>query len=322
MYNPWLFFVVRSLVASSTLILLCTAQPSQGCYADGQVTGTSVEGSATASPLLPNAIQPAVIRIRSGSTYTYTIKSVLSYWYGTRQSVDEVGISRTVEQRYPNNVYGKATNASVLPQDGYSQNGLPAGSGSATRTYGPYTPVNSYSVEYIYLNMIDTFGTFWLPEVTHNPIVTNSNPGYAIAVYVYPNTAQALFYDSTGAALNKETFQGTGPKGVQVKLSNLYPAGVTWVQFYQGTPSNPLSTVTTIPATQATAKSTDLDARNVNGLDLSSLIATLGNWTVEVIQRTGCYPDDHIGSATFTVVSNTNNNITSIKVNTGLGSLK
>ena len=161
-----------------------------------------------------------------------------------------------------------------------------------------------------------------MPEVTHTPIVTNTVPGYAVAVYVYPNTAQALFYDSTGAALNKETFQGTGPKGVQVKMSNLYPNGVTWVQFYQGIPTNPLSTPTTIPVTQATAKSTDLDARTVNSLDLSSLITTLGTWTVEVIQRTGSYPDDHIGSATFTVVSNTNNNITSVNINTELGSLK
>ena len=77
-----------------------------------------------------------------------------------------------------------------------------------------------------------------------------------------------------------------------------------------------------IPVTQATAKSTDLDARTVNSLDLSSLITTLGTWTVEVIQRTGSYPDDHIGSATFTVVSNTNNNITSVNINTELGSLK
>jgi hypothetical protein len=308
-------FPFRSMMLWSALSvgLMSSSQHAQGCYVDGQVTGTSVEGSATASPSLPATIQPAVIRVRSGSTYTYSLTSVLSYWYGTRQSVDRVGISRTVQQRHANNVYGSVTNASVLPQDGYSQNGLPAGSGSATRAYGPYTPVNSYGVEYIYVNIIDTWGTFWLPEVSHTPIVTNTVPGYAVAVYVYPNTTNALYYDSTGAALGSQPYQGNAPK-IQVKLTNLYPAGVTWVQFYKGTPANPLSGVTTIPATQATAKSTDLDARNVN-VDLSTLILTSGVWTVETIQRTGAYPDDHIGAATFTVVNN-------INVNTELGSLK
>jgi hypothetical protein len=307
----------RSLVAGSTLsfALLCSSRTSRACYADGQVTATSVEGSATALALplaKPQAIQPATIRTRAGSIYTVT--SVVGYWYGTRQSVDRLGVSRSVARRYPNNQYGSAISVTVPTVDSLSQNGLPAPPAStATRSYGPYTPVNSYGVEYIYLNMIDVYGTFWLPEVTHNPIVTNTNPGYAVAVYVYPNTAQALFYDSVGAALNGETIQGNAPK-IQVKMSNLYPAGVTWVQFYKGPQTSSPSLVTRIPVTQATAKSTDLDARNVN-VDLSTLILTPGVWTIEVIQRTSVYPDDHIGSATITIINN-------ININTDIGSLK
>jgi hypothetical protein len=311
-----ILFSFRSMLFWSAvpIALLCSSRRAQGCYVDGQITGTSVEGTATAvaQPLaIPPAIQPAVLRTRADSTYS--ISSVLGYWYGTRQSIDKVGVSRSVQQRYPNNQYGSSINVAVPAQDGYSQNGLPAGAGTASRQYGPYTPVNQYGVEYIYLNMIDTWGTFWLPEISHTPILTNSSPGYAVAVYVYPNNAQALFYDTTGAALNGQTIQGNAPK-IQVKMSNLYPAGVTWVQFYKGPQTSSPAQVTTIPSTQAAAKSSDLDARNAN-VDLSTLILAPGVWTVEVVQRTTAYPDDHIGSATFTV-NNTFN------INTELGSLK
>jgi hypothetical protein len=308
---------LRSLVVGSTLsfALLCSSQTSRACYVDGQVTATSVEGTATTLALpnaKPQAIQPATIRTRAGSTYT--VSSVVGYWYGTRQSVDRLGVSRSVAQRYPNNQYGSAVSVTVPPADSLSQNGLPAPTAStATRQYGPYTPVNSYGVEYIYLNLIDTWGTFWLPEITHNPIVTNTNPGYAVAVYVYPNNAQALFYDNVGAALNGETVQGNAPK-IQVKMSNLYPAGVTSIQFYKGPQTNSPSLLTSIPVTQATAKSTDLDARNVN-VDLSTLILTPGVWTIEAVQRTTAYPDDHIGSATITIINN-------ININTDIGTLK
>jgi hypothetical protein len=304
---PWFSFSSILRWSALSIALLSSSRLAQGCYVDGTVSGTSVEGTASAAPLPPLAIQPAVLRTRAG--YTYSITSVLGYWYGSRQSVDKVGISRVVQQRAPNNVYGSAVNVAVPAQDGPSQNGLPAGSGTASRQYGPYTPVNQYGVEYIYLNMVDTWGTFQLPEVTHTPIVTNTTPGYAVAVYVYPNNAQAVFYGPGGNAL-ASSYHGNAPK-IQVSMANLYPAGVTWVQFY---PTNSPGQVTTIPATQATAKSTDLDTRNIT-VDLSTLILTPGSWTVEVVQRTNTYPDDHIGSATFTVDNNFN-------INTELGSVK
>jgi hypothetical protein len=309
--NCYSWFSFSSILRWSALsiALLSSSRFAQGCYVDGTVSGTSVEGSATTaaqSQATPQAIQPAVLRTRAG--YTYSASSILGYWYGSRQSTDKVGVSRTVQQRFPNNQYGSTVNVAVPAQDGYSQNGLPSGSGTASRQYGPYTPVNQYGVEYIYLNMVDSWGTFWLPEVTHNPIVTNTNPGYAVAVYVYPNNAHADFYAGSSALAG--AFHGNAPK-IQVNMTNLYPSGVTWVQFYK---SDSPSQVTTIPATQGTAKSTDLDSRNIT-VDLSTLILSPGSWTVEVVQRTTTYPDDHIGSATFTVDNNFN-------INTELGSLK
>jgi hypothetical protein len=325
MHNSFYQLIVafRCLLAGSMLpiILLQTTQTSQGCYVDGTISAASVEGSATAVPLPlanPQAVQPATIRIRAGanSSYTYSLTSVLSYWYGTRQSEDRLGITRTARQRYANNQYGNAVNLSVLAADSLSQNGLPATTGSATRSYGPYTPGNFtstyYGVEYIYLTMVDMFGTFWLPEVTHNPIVTN--PGSTVAVYVYPNTAQASFYDSTGKSLNGQTIQGTAPV-ITVKMSNMYPAGTSWVQFYNGPQTSSPTGVVTIPATVATAKATDLDSRNIS-VNLSTLIVTPGVWTVEVLQRTNVYADDHLSTpATFTLVD-------SVNVNTEFGTLK
>jgi hypothetical protein len=114
-------------------------------------------------------------------------------------------------------------------------------------------------------------------------------------------------------SLNGQSFQGNAPT-IQVSMKNLYPAGVSWVQFYKGTPSNPLSTATAISTTQGTAKSTDLDVRNFN-VDLSTIITTPGVWTVEAVQRT-IYGDKHLNTpATFTVINTVN-------VNTALGLLK
>jgi hypothetical protein len=306
----WFCFSSILRWSALSIALLSSSRLAQGCYVDGTVSGTSVEGSATtvAQPQAnPQAIQSAVLRTRAD--YTYSVTSVLGYWYGSRQSTDKVGVSRVVKQRHQNDQYDSAVNVAVPAQDGYSQNGLPSGSGTASRQYGPYTPVNQYGVEYIYLNMVDSYGTFWLPEVTHNPIVTNTNPGYAVAVYVYPNSAHADFYAGS-IALNTASFHGNAPK-IQVNITNLYPSGLTWVQFYR---SDSPGQVTTIPATQGTAKSTDLDSRNIT-VDLSTLILSPGSWTVEVVQRTTTYPDDHIGSATFTVDN-------SFNINTELGSLK
>ena len=299
------------LCSTLSVVLMSSSQHAQGCYVDGQITASSSEGTATTSPLplaIPAAIQPAIIRVRSD--HSYSISSILSYWYGSRASVDRVGISRTAQPRHDGDKYDAVFNVAVPAADGYSQNGLPSGSGSATRSYGPYLPVNEYSVEYIYLDMIDQWGTFWLPEITHTPILTNSNPGYAVAVYVYPKWASADFYDYADKfALNGKTFQGNGPK-IEVKMSYLYPAGSSWVQLYKT--GSPAQTIV-VPGSQKTARATDMDKRD-DVYDLSTLITAPGDWTAEVVQRT-VYGDEHIGSATFTVINK-------INVNTELGSLR
>ena len=288
----WKFASVLSLFAGWSSV--ATAQQSYG-VPTGQLTVATIE-----APLL---------QTRAG--YSFTVSSYASYANGVQKDPHgAVGVTRSFQQRYPNNLYGALIPIPINSKDWPANSGI-----DKTRTYGPYAPGDtpsvpeSYGMETINLVFIDGNG------VSH-PLDTKQ-------IYVYPASATAVLYlalPPTTALASTNTFLGDPPR-VRVDLTNVYPSANSWAVLYQGTYQsvNPPSTPA-IANTTKTAPSTDLG--NYTGvaeglyIDLGNLGLTASTYTVQVYQQTAAYGLEIVNNhATFTVNLGFN-------INGGVGTIK
>jgi hypothetical protein len=217
--------------------------------------------------------------------YSYTVSSYASYAPGVKfDPHGAVGVNRSFQQRYPNNVYGPTIPIPINSKDWPANSGI-----GKTRTYGPYKPGDyapvpeSYGMETINLVFIDGLG------ISHT-LDTKQ-------IYVYPASATAVLYlalPPNTALATTNSFQGDPPR-VRVDLTNVYPSAKSWIVIYQGifqgknAPTSPA-----IPNTTLYAPSTDI--ANYTGIS-GSLYIDLGNlslssgipYTVQVYQQTTAY---------------------------------
>src|SRR5258708_543792 len=227
--NNWAF--------ASLLFLIAGVSSARADQTYGVPTGTLTVTTFEA-PLL-----------QTRNTKSYTVSSYASYAPGVKKDPHgAVGVNRSFQQRYPNDVYGPIIPIPIDSKDWPANSGI-----DKTRTYGPYTPGDyapvpeSYGMETINLVFIDGYG------ISH-ALDTKQ-------IYVYPASATAVLYlalpPSTAlATINSVPYQGDPPR-VRVDLTNVYPSAQSWIVIYpgnhQGTnpPISPL-----IPNTTNTAPST------------------------------------------------------------------
>jgi hypothetical protein len=237
--------------------------------------------------------------LQTRNTKSYTVSSYASYAPGAKKDPQgAVGVNRSFQQRYPNNVYGAIIPIPINSKDWPANSGI-----DKTRTYGPYTPGDfapvpeSYGMETINLVFIDGNG------ISH-ALDTKQ-------IYVYPASATAVLYlalpPSTAlATVNSVPYQGDPPR-VRVDLTNVYPSGQSWIVIYQGNHqgTNP-PTSPVIPNTTNTASSTDIaNYTGVSGsmyIDLRNLSLSSSTYTIQVYQQTAAYGLELVNNyATFTV---------------------
>jgi hypothetical protein len=287
----WALAPVLFLIAG---VSSATADPQEYGVPTGQLTVTTKE-----TPLL---------QTRTG--YPYAVSSYASYASGVKKDPHgAVGVNRSFQQRYPNNVYGSITSIPINSKDWPADSGI-----DKTRSYGPFTPgdtiAESYGMETINLVFIDGNGISY-------PLDTKQ-------IYIYPASATAVLYlalpPATALASTNNSFQGDPPR-VRVDLTNVYPSAKSWIVVYPGSyqPAN----APTSPAIQNTtvyAPSTDLG--NYTGLagslyiDLGNLSLSSTTYTVQVYQQTAPYGLELVSNyATFSVNP-------AFNINSGVGTVK
>ena len=276
----WAVAPVLLLIAGMTV---ATAEAKDYGVPTGQLTVTTKE-----APLL---------QTRTG--YPFTVSSDASYAPGVKKDPHgAVGVNRSFQQRYPNNVYGAPISIPINSKDWPANSGI-----DKTRTYGPYTPGDyapvpeSYGMETINLVFIDGDGISY-------PLDTKQ-------IYVYPASATAVLYlalpPSTAlATVNSVPYHGDSPR-VRVDLTNVYPSAQTWMVIYQGNhqAANP-PTFPVISNTTHTAPSTDIaNYTGISGsmyIDLRNLSLSSSTYTIQVYQQTAAYGLELVNNyASFTV---------------------
>jgi hypothetical protein len=229
------------------------------------------------------------------------VSSYASYAPGVKKDPHgAVGINRSFQQRYANNVYGAIIPIPINSKDWPANSGI-----DKTRTYGPYTPGDyapvpeNYGMETINLVFIDGDGISYVLDTKQ--------------IYVYPASATAVLYlalpPSTAlATINSVPYQGDPPR-VRVDLTNVYPSAQSWIVIYQGNhqATNP-PTSPVIANTTKTAASTDIaNYTGVSGslyIDFRNLNLSSSAYTIQVYQQTAAYGLELVNNyATFTVSS-------------------
>ena len=272
---------------ASLLFLIAGASSATADQTYGVPTGTLTVTTFEA-PLL-----------QTRNTKSYTVSSNASYADETKKDPHgAVGVNRSFQQRYPNNVYGTIIPIPINSKDWPANSGI-----DKIRTYGPYTPGDyapvpeSYGMETINLVFIDGNGISY-------PLDTKQ-------IYVYPASATAVLYlalpPSTAlATINSVPYQGDPPR-VRVDLTNVYPSAQSWIVIYQGNHqgTNP-PTSPAIPNTTKYAPSTDIaNYTGVSGspyIDIGNLSLSSSTYTIQVYQQTAAYGLELVNNyATFTV---------------------
>jgi hypothetical protein len=287
----WAVAPVLLLIAGMTV---ATAEAKDYGVPTGQLTVTTKE-----APLL---------QTRTG--YPFTVSSDASYAPGVKKDPHgAVGVNRSFQQRYPNNVYGAPISIPINSKDWPANSGI-----DKTRTYGPFTPgdtiAESYGMETINLVFIDGDGVLY--------------PLDSKQIYVYPASATAVLYlalpPSTALATSNNSFQGDPPR-VRVDLTNVYPSAKSWIVIYPGSyqPTN-APTTPAIANTTIYAPSTDLgNYTGISGslyIDLGNLSLSASNYTVQVCQQTAAYGLELVNNyASFSVNPTFN-------INSGVGTVK
>ena len=138
--NYWPFASLFFLIAG---VCSATADQTYG-VPTGTLTVTTFE-----APLL-----------QTRNTKSYSVSSYASYAPGVKKDPHgAVGINRSFQQRYANNVYGAIIPIPINSKDWPANSGI-----DKTRTYGPYTPGDyapvpeSYGMETLNLVFIDGNG--------------------------------------------------------------------------------------------------------------------------------------------------------------------
>jgi hypothetical protein len=261
----------------------------------------SYSGTQSDSPPLPSTGQLTITtqdtyspsnRTRSDKSYdvtaTYTVPSA-SILY----------LTRTVQRRFANNVYGPANqdplNATyTLP--------ITLTAIQQTHDYGNFSPIDfSYSLE--------TWTLSYQPSNLSFPPVVLATA----QVYVYPVTTATISDGLTlgPKALNGKSYQGDAPR-IIVEIDNAYPGGTTQVVFYQATTVDSASAavlLTPISNTQQTAPTTDQTALQIFYFDSGNSYQGSGSYVIQVVQYNtawgvGTNGAQSVQSATFTVNSN------------------
>jgi hypothetical protein len=237
--------------------------------------------------------------LQTRNTKSYTVSSDASYAPGVQMDPHgAVGINRSFQQRYQNNVYGAIIPIPINSKDWPANSGI-----DKTRTYGPYTPGDyapvpeSYGMETINLVFIDGNGISYALDTKQ--------------IYVYPASATAVLYlalpPSTAlATVNSVPYQGDPPR-VRVDLTNVYPSAQSWIVIYRGNYQGTNSPTTpAIPLTAKVAPSGDIS--NYTGLsgslyiDIGNLSLSSSTYTIQVYQQTAAYGLELVNNyATFTV---------------------
>ncbi len=291
--NNWAF--------ASLLFLIAGVSSARADQTYGVPTGTLTVTTFEA-PLL-----------QTRNTKSYTVSSYASYAPGVKKDPHgAVGVNRSFQQRYPNDVYGPIIPIPIDSKDWPANSGI-----DKTRTYGPYTPGDyapvpeSYGMETINLVFIDGYG------ISHT-LDTKQ-------IYVYPASATAVLYlslpPSTAlATINSVPYQGDPPR-VRVDLTNVYPSAQSWIVIYRGNyqGTNP-PTSPAIPNTTKYAPSSDIgNYTGVSGslyIDLGNLSLSSSTYTVQVYQQTTAYGLELVNNyATFTVNP-------AFRINAGVGTSK
>jgi hypothetical protein len=249
--------------------------------------------------------------LQTRNTKSYTVSSYASYAPGVKKDPQgAVGVNRSFQQRYPNNVYGTIIPIPINSKDWPANSGI-----DKIRTYGPYTPGDyapvpeSYGMETINLVFIDGLG------ISH-PLATKQ-------IYVYPASAAAVLYlalPPSTALATTNSFQGDPPR-VRVDLTNVYPSAKSWIVIYQGSlqgtnaPTSPA-----IPNTTNYAPSTDIaNYTGISGslyIDLGNLSLSSSTYTVQVYQQTSAYGTELVNNyATFSANP-------AFQINAGVGTVK
>jgi hypothetical protein len=279
--NDWALVPVLFLIAG---VSSATAGQTYG-VPTGTLTVTTFE-----APLL-----------QTRNTKSYTVSSNASYADETKKDPHgAVGINRSFQQRYANNVYGAIIPIPINSKDWPANSGI-----DKTRTYGPYTPGDyapvpeNYGMETINLVFIDGDGISYVLDTKQ--------------IYVYPASATAVLYlalppTTALATINSVPYQGDPPR-VRVDLTNVYPSAQSWIVIYQGNrqATNPPTSPVT-PNTIKTAPSTDIaNYTGVSGslyIDLRNLSLSSSAYTIQVYQQTAAYGLELVNNyATFTVNS-------------------
>ena len=253
----------------------------------------SYSGTASDSPPIPSTGQLTITtqdtqspnnRTRSDKSYdvtaTYTVPDP-SY---------KIYLTRTWQQRYPNNVYGQATQDPNSPY----QYSIPQNTFPQTNDLGNFSPMVQYGLETWTLS-------YGPPNSSSPPIVLAT-----AQVYVYPKStatiSDALRPGSHPTSV-ASTYQGDAPR-IEVEIDNSYPEGTTQVVFYSGSSIDAAAVAAAlapIQNTQQTTPTSDLTPKQFFYFDSGNSILSSGSYVVQVVQFDTAWGAETLAAAQFSI---------------------